>query len=405
MENDERMGGGLDGPANDKRARALALLSADPAYLRNALRAQGLDIVERGAGNVPPPLAPAPTPIADAYRRPRAVCRWPDWNGNTETLAVWRSQVRSKLRNDAGALPDAEGIIHAIQGLIPDAVQPRTLGWIINEEKRVLGVGEERWNSDAFLDHIVARCGDPQAAQSAARDLDQLWQGRFQPFRAFLQEFEVLQTKAESDGLPWTDGSKVLALGKTLHPDLTFHLIGQRGQHRHDYNAYVQMVAEIAGQLEARADRKAAALTEPAAQRSNMVYTEQGFTNVVTAPLAASTLDVDGDTIMLNRIIVALQNAGFAPRGGRGGRGRGGQGRDDRPRAPWRSREDYQAFLAQNRCPRCTRPGHIGSDCPTFRSPAHPGNGRGNVNANNVEVRAAQMHDLVPEVPWPAENE
>ena len=74
MENDERMGGGLDGPANNERARALALLSADPAYLRNALRAQGLDIVERGAGNVPPPLAPAPAPIADAYCRPRAVC-------------------------------------------------------------------------------------------------------------------------------------------------------------------------------------------------------------------------------------------------------------------------------------------------------------------------------------------
>ena len=72
---------------------------------------------------------------------------------------------------------------------------------------------------------------------------------KHQPFREFLQEFEVLQGRAESGGRSWSESTKIMALAKTLHPDLAYQLINVRGQPTDDYDAYVKMVADISANV------------------------------------------------------------------------------------------------------------------------------------------------------------
>lgn len=39
-----------------------------------------------------------------------------------------------------------------------------------------------------------------------------------------------------------------------------------------------------------------------------------------------------------------------------------------KPRAPWRPKAEYIKLMQEGRCTRCTKNGHLGPDCPSFRA-------------------------------------
>jgi hypothetical protein len=257
-------------------------------------------------------------------------------------------------------------------------------------------LGERRWDAAAFLNHVIDRCRDPQAAKVAMRSLERLRQGRYQPFREFLQEFEVLQSKAETNGRPWNDEMKILALERTLHEDLQAYLVGLEDQPNDDYGAYTRRVSALAARLEAVPGRELGA--DLAARKSYMATISSGPGPLAPTTATAGLVDADGDTIMINRIAAAMQRLGIGAlgnnnNGGRNRRGRPGNhhnpNRAELPPAPWRPETEFRALIARGVCSRCTRPGHVSRSCPTYRPP---------FRVNNVETQDLLM-DFEPPVP------
>ena len=56
-------------------------------------------------------------------------------------------------------------------------------------------------------------------------------------------------------------------------------------------------------------------------------------------------------------------------------------GNDTRPRAPWRTSQEFKKLLNQGVCVRCTKAGHSAKFYPTFRSAPRP----------NVDVNVASF--------------
>jgi hypothetical protein len=284
---DTNMGGGQD-PDLQAQAHAQANLAALLAQMREELGTQIRNEIraELAAAQLQPQVQLPPVAAVGPPGAGRAKMKWPSWEGNTELLPVWRQQILAKLRNDPTTLPDREAIVVTIQGLLPVSHQPRTVGWISREATRPLAMNEERWDHSSFLAYIVERCGDPEAATVAARRLDLLRQGRRQPFREFLQEFEVLQAKAESAGEVWTDGSKVRALQKTLNADLSSWMVSVRDAPAQDYTGYTKVVSDVAGRAEALPGRTL--VNENDVARRSYFATAVSGSTLVPAPRAVA---------------------------------------------------------------------------------------------------------------------
>ena len=80
----------------------------------------------------------------------------------------------------------------------------------------------------------------------ALRKLTLIRQGEYQYFRDFLQEFEVLQVRAEG-GRAWPDTVKINYLRQSLCRELQNWLVSVTGQPLENYAEYVKMVADVAG--------------------------------------------------------------------------------------------------------------------------------------------------------------
>jgi hypothetical protein len=339
-----------------------------------------------------------------AQNRARPRMKWPEWTGTPELLPVWKTQVLAKIRNDVGNLPDAEGVIMTIQQLLPANQQARTAGWLTRESNRALEPGETRWDSTRFLAHVMERCGDPEAANVALRRLTLFRQGDYQYFREFLQEFEVLQVRAEGTQI-WPDAVKVNYLQQTLAKELLDRLVSVPNQPTDVYAQWVNLVADIAGRLEALPDREQARRSAPALQKSYFL----GETNRPSGPNAqyggqhgsvqsgGHLVDADGDIAMqVSRLIAAFGRGNSnnnRPRG-RGGQGRGRGG--GKPRAPWRPHDEFRRLLQRGACTRCTQIGHQATDCPTYRSALRPSQ-QVPVNAL-TDARVVELDDMGQEM-------
>ena len=122
---------------------------------------------------------------------------------------------------------------------------------------------------EAFLTYITERCGDPEAANVALQKLTLLRQGEYQYFRDYLQEFEILQVRAE-DGQVWPDVIKINYLRQTLCRELQNRLVSVPNQPLGDYTQYVNLVADVASRLEALPEREHARRTRITAQKSHL---------------------------------------------------------------------------------------------------------------------------------------
>lgn len=112
-------------------------------------------------------------------------------------------------------------------------------------------------------------------------------------------------------------------------------------------------------------------------RRGNFLVNEDGTqANLSLSPkqpqqyqvLATSAVDGDGDITMtgVNALVSALVNAfqNSKPKGMKEG--------NCKPRAPWRSQEDFDRLKAQNKSIRCGKSGHFGSRCTDFSAAVQP---------------------------------
>ena len=145
---------------------------------------------------------------AGAGPAPARTMKWPIWEGHQEDLDDFLLAVQVKVDLDRGVMPD-RALVMSIQQQMPRDKRANVSDWIQREATRDLAPGEERWNPHRFIAHIASRCGDPLAAVTARRQLSLFRQGRYQPFGAFLQEYEVLAGKAEVKGAAWPNERRI----------------------------------------------------------------------------------------------------------------------------------------------------------------------------------------------------
>jgi len=368
------MGGGLDSqPAEGHQLPNIAMLVEQNQTMLRTIMQMQQRIDEQQAAFQAGAAAPiAAAPHVGGPARPRMP--WPEWDGNLELLPTWKNQVAIKIRNDPLALPDPEGIVNLIYQNLPTTHRARVVGWLSREETRVLGPGEGRWDYMRFLNHIMERCGDPEAAKVAARKLHALRQGRFQPFREFLQEFETLQSKAEAGSEIWPDSVKVRMLEYALNSELSDRMITVRDAPPDNFAGYTAVVSEIASRLEAKESR--ALVSENNAARKSFFLPTPGSQAAALArrPAATTGVDADGDTVMTGHFLAAFR-AGQASRNGHANNraynnnAGGNTNRNNLPRAPWRTDDEWQSLRDRGLCTRCLGANHDTRRCPNMRAP------------------------------------
>ena len=314
--------------------------------------------------------------------------KWPVWTGKVDQLRVWRLAMESKLANDRDILPDAPGVIYTIQAQLPQEQQSRTSDWITREAAKEAPT----WDPLAFLDHVMTRCGDPQAAKVAERSLQTLRQGKFQPFQEFVQEFEILLSKAEGSGAACPDHIKISTMERAL--DLSDRLVGIVDQ-PDGYFAWVEFVRKVAARHEAHPQRMARAKVAPAYQLRSCQEASRGGGQPLPQNTSAAggrssqqqapEVDQDGDIMMrVDQLVAAsLQrqsNGQFrATRSSSNNKNNKNTNNDNRPRARWRTDAEMQRLRETRACHRCTQPGHAARprsvampDVPACTSPDAP---------------------------------
>lgn len=84
-----------------------------------------------------------------------------------------------------------------------------------------------------------------------------------------------------------------------------------------------------------------------------------------------------------NAILAAIENLKIQSQGGRAKPTRGKKGKlktnpekknneSLKPRAPWRSRTEFNRLVERGVCVRCEKEGHKGEACPTYRAARRP---------------------------------
>ena len=122
-----------------------------------------------------------------------------------------------------------------------------------------------------------------------------------------------------------------------------------------NFAAYTNLVSNLAGCAEAIPGRPMVADTDPS-RRSFFVGDVTGRNPAGPTTTYHGTLDGNGDTIIINRIVAAARALQEERRSGRGngtpraGSGRSGRGNNERERAPWRPQVEYQAMVARGVC-------------------------------------------------------
>lgn len=291
---------------------------------------------------------------------------WPKWDGTAENFGFYATQVEVKVEEDRHLLGNDRSICLGMISTLPESRQPRVAHWFQSVGPR------ENYNWRLFLAHFRELFEDQQAQQTAGDQLSRMRQGAHQPFESFLHDFEY--KLAQCGGSGWADSARIIPLNNAINDPLKRALISVTTLPANDYQNWVATVKQVARRLEAHPSY--------GARSGSASYTKTWFLEHGGAWHVGGTqggtqprLDWEGDSPMTGvnamtpEAFVAAMRAA-APGMFRGGGG-GGSG-SNKPRAPWRTPEEFKRLMDQGLCTRCTKSGHFSRACPTHRGPQRP---------------------------------
>lgn len=307
----------------------------------------------------------------------RSLCKkkeskWPEWDGNVESFRSYIFELVVKIEEDRQMLGSDRAVCLGMLGTLPKDKKSRVSNWFES------GGPAGNYNWKGFVEHFKYNFEDKRARLTAVKELTQMKQGSRQSFNDFFQQFEF--KLAQCGGLHWDSPLKVSHLNNGLNETLEKALIGIDLPPDDDYAQWVSKVRDVAGRLESHQKRNFI-------KSGNEIYRPAYLTN------QNPSIDADGDTIMtgVNALLALLNNNDQSSKGnlslaslGKNNNFRqNNNGKDTRPRAPWRSQDEFQKLLSLGVCVRCGKAGHYSARCPTFRAAIRQ---RVNISSSRVEV-------------------
>jgi hypothetical protein len=269
------------------------------------------------------PFVPIPAYTQHTIRRKPLPVGEP-FAGNKAYFGAWRVTMEHKLEVDQEFIGNHKAQFIYLYSMLSPAVQREVAPFY------EVG-GYDNWNPNKFLDHLSFCYSDTHGKERAQVRLDQLRQGKKQPFMDFFIAFN--QTLAQAGGLAWSGEHKLTRLRQALNNRMR-EVSMNRGVSRMDYDSAVLGYKLVAVDIETA--------------EMEHVWRENA------APPPAQQLlkkDRDGDTPMIH---VGATNTGSPhPRG--------------RPAPTWDGYIPQKVFderKAAGTCTRCGGPGHYARNCP-----------------------------------------
>lgn len=294
----------------------------------------------------------------------KKISKWPEWDGNAESFSTHLFLLRAKIEEDNQFLGSARAICLEIFGSVPASKQPRIAHWI----KTGGSGGVHDW--DEFLKYLAEQFEDKQAKQAAGDLLGRMRMGATQYFVDFLQDYEF--RLSQCDGLGWADGLKIIHLNIGINSTLRDKLV-TKSLPDDDYVKWIKKVKDVSGRLESLSTyrQKGSTQTKTWFLSQNGAKSQLPHDNKVTSS-PVPKLDAQGDTQMsgVNALVTALVNAVNTTN--QQGKTSGSQFSSDKPRAPWRTSEEFQKLVDAGLCIRCEKSGHIGPKCRSMRGAIKP---------------------------------
>ncbi|KAI6247060.1 hypothetical protein HI914_04935 [Erysiphe necator] len=201
----------------------------------------------------------------------------------------------------------------------------------------------------------------------AAEVLGRMRQGQHQYFEDFLRDFESQYSLCDVN--TWGPTGKIALVHTAINEQLREALVGIDISIKLGYKAWIARVKQVAVQLQALQKYR----PKGAAHIKTWYVSGQGTVvpQVTKSDREDTVLDSEGDTKMGGVNAISAETS----------QKKGKRNEQKKPRAPWRTSEEFQKLKEKGLCTRCRKPGHFSRWCPLF-SPAVPPN----LGVNMAEV-------------------
>lgn len=293
----------------------------------------------------------------------------PKWNGNLEDFGFYICRLEARIKKEWASSVDPCSICLDMIDTLPDEKKPRVAAWF--QER-------SRLNNFSWMDlieHFHRQFDDKEARQSASEYVNRMEQRYNQLFLDFLKDFEYHIAPCSA---AFTPLGKSMQLKASLNNRLRKALVGLKLPPLENYNAWVEEVCEVAADLEGLNDHRP--------KNAKYTTTKLGSPKGINVPEVHkdSNLDADGDYKMggTNALLAAFKKLGIkedsliaglhdlSKKGSQGEKNKEGPSR--KPRAPWRSEEEFNNLIKKGLCVRCKKSGHRSQYCRKFGPPIRP---------------------------------
>lgn len=294
----------------------------------------------------------------------------PKWNGNLEDFGFYICRLEARIKREWASSVDPCSICLDMIDTLPEDKKPRIAAWF-----------QERSRSNNFswkdlIEHFHRQFDDKEARQSASEYVNRMEQGYNQLFLDFLKDFEYHIAPCSA---AFTPLGKSMQLKASMNNRLRKALIGLKLPPLENYDAWVKEVCEVAADLEGLNDYRS--------KNAKYTTTKLGAPKGINVPEVHkdNNLDADGDFKMggTNALLTAFKKLGikeesliaglkeFSNKGPQEDRSFK-NGPSGKPRASWRSEEEFYNLIKKGLCTRCKKSGHKSQYCRKFGPPIRP---------------------------------
>lgn len=318
--------------------------------------------------NGPPDnLQAIPAPAIPTVHMARAAL--PKWSGKAEDFSFYIRRLEARINREWATHVDPCSICLDMIDTLPDEKKTRVAAWFEESSRQ----GAFSWQN--FVEHFRHQFDDKEARQAASEYVARMEQGYNQFFLDFLKDFEYRIAPCRE---AFTPLGKSIQLKASLNSRLRRALVGVKLPPPENYEAWVGGVAEVAADLEGLNDYRP--------KNAKYTITKIGAPKGVRLPEEyKSNYDEDGDYKMgeSNALMAAIQKlvlgrdegvvAGLGEKANKLKDKRKSEGKTRlKPRASWRTKEEFRKLVEKNLCTRCGRSGHKGRFCDRFGPPIRP---------------------------------
>ncbi|KAI1000302.1 hypothetical protein K3495_g7893 [Podosphaera aphanis] len=263
---------------------------------------------------------------------------------------------RLKIEEDRSLLGLDRAICLGIFNSIPKEKQNRVPHWFETGGP----LKNHSWVD--FLNHIEQEFEDKQARQAAGNLLYRMRMGPNQYFCDFLLDFQM--KLSQCGGTEWPDSSKIMKLNSSINDYLSDCLVS-KDLPDDDFELWVSIVKRVAGRLEKRPSYRPKGCTGKKTWYLSHVQTRL-YSDEKNQLGTSSKIDADGDTLMggINTINTFKLLINSLKSGGSDG--------NHKPRAKWRSPEEFKRLVSEGKCIRCQKKGHTSRACTKFSPAINP---------------------------------